>query len=237
MDWFSSPYYGILYRHRNDDEARGFMQALMEKGVLPNKSDVLDLCCGNGRHSRFLAELGMNVTGIDISEQKIEEARTHSDSTIDFRVADMRDLNLSKAFDVILNLFTSFGYFDSRTDNLRVLNGIHGHLKPGGHFVLDYFNAGKVKAALPHRGGAMCGDVQIRFHKYEDVGMVIKDIEVKDGETIHHFREKVQLIEEPEFIKLLNEVGFEVLHIFGNYSLEPFQPIESDRLILIALRK
>jgi SAM-dependent methyltransferase len=234
QDWFNSPYYGVLYQHRNDDEARFFIHNLIQQNILLRGAKVLDLACGNGRHAKFLLEEGLEVTGMDLSESQITEARLNSPENIAFFVGDMREFDLRMKFDVVLNLFTSFGYFDSKEENLRVLSCIAKHLHRDSIFILDYFNAEFVKASLPFKGETIKGEVTISYHKYALEEMVVKDIEVDDRGEIHHFREKVQLISRENFSNLLDEAGFEVLHTFGNYSLEPFSTETSDRLILIA---
>jgi SAM-dependent methyltransferase len=234
QDWFSSPYYGMLYRHRNDDEARFFIRNLIDQQILVEGFEVLDLACGNGRHSRFLADAGMFVTGMDLSESQIAEAKSQSSASISYFVGDMRSFDLGQKFDAILNLFTSFGYFETREENLQVLKCILRHMTENSVLVLDYFNAQVVRSSLPFKGETSNGSVTISFHKYEREDMVVKEIEVNDDNTIFHFQEKVQLISLENFTNLLNEAGFKVLHTFGTYSLEPFDTEQSDRLILIA---
>jgi SAM-dependent methyltransferase len=237
QDWFSSPYYGLLYRHRNDDEAHFFIQNLVEKNILRRGDEVLDLACGNGRHSRYLAEMGLKVSGIDLSPEQIGEAQEHSAAGISYFVGDMRSFSLGISFDVIVNFFTSFGYFDTREENLQVLSCVREHLRTGGIFVLDYFNADLVSAGLPVSGETTIESIRIAYNKHAVGNMVVKDIDVEDGGEHHYFREKVQLIGISDFSALLDEAGFEVLHTFGAYSLEPFEAGKSDRLILIATRK
>lgn len=109
---------------------------------------VLDLCCGMGRHSIPLAQRGYHVTGVDISEDALAEARALArdqgqlQDRVDFIRADMRDLSsLPRPFDATLCLWQSFGYFDAPT-NAAVLRQIHDSLTPGGRFVLDIYHRG-----------------------------------------------------------------------------------------------
>jgi SAM-dependent methyltransferase len=97
QDWFSSPYYGMLYLHRNDHEAHFLIQNLVEKSILKRGEAVLDLACGNGRHSRYLAEMGLKVSGIDLSPEQIAEAKEQSSSEILYYVGDMRSFSLGIA--------------------------------------------------------------------------------------------------------------------------------------------
>ena len=113
--WFDSPYYHVLYDHRNDDEARAFIAALIEHIGLKPGASVLDLCCGAGRHSRVIHELGYNTTGCDLSANSIATAKQFEQDGLGFFRHDMRD-PLPESYDAIFNLFTSFGYFENEED-------------------------------------------------------------------------------------------------------------------------
>ncbi|MCD9597481.1 class I SAM-dependent methyltransferase, partial [Tenacibaculum maritimum] len=109
-DWFNTPYYHILYKHRNDDDAKIFMKNLTAFLPLEKSSHILDLPCGKGRHAVFLNSLGYKVTGSDLSENSIDFAKQFENNTLNFRVYDMRKPFIKK-YNAIFNLFTSFGYF------------------------------------------------------------------------------------------------------------------------------
>ncbi|MFM7731182.1 MAG: class I SAM-dependent methyltransferase, partial [Flavobacteriales bacterium] len=138
--WFDSPYYHLLYGHRDEQEAFAFIQLLVHDH-LADRPYVVDLGCGKGRHSRALAEHGKRVHGIDLSPESIEFASKQNTAMATFSVQDMRQLTLDTPADAILNLFTSFGYFESVDEHLSVLSSVAANLKKGGLFILDYFNA------------------------------------------------------------------------------------------------
>ena len=73
--WFDTPYYHILYKERNDDEAQLLMDNLTQYLNLPEEAKILDLACGKGRHSIYLNQLGFDVTGADLSTNSIAEAK------------------------------------------------------------------------------------------------------------------------------------------------------------------
>jgi 2-polyprenyl-3-methyl-5-hydroxy-6-metoxy-1,4-benzoquinol methylase len=79
--WFDSPYYKILYSHRSEEEAALFIDNLLSFMDLPERSRVLDLACGRGRHSVYLNEKGFNVVGIDLSNNSISDAKKHEISS------------------------------------------------------------------------------------------------------------------------------------------------------------
>ena len=109
---------------------------------LPAYSAVLDLCCGQGRHARALAERGYRVTGVDANAAALAAARRMSDDTIVYLQHDMRRLaELPGTFDAIVCLWQSFGYFDA-AGNADILRQISQKLRPGGRLVLDIYQRG-----------------------------------------------------------------------------------------------
>ncbi|MDZ4823313.1 MAG: class I SAM-dependent methyltransferase [Flavobacteriales bacterium] len=234
VNWFDSKYYTLLYRQRDEDEARHFISLLM-KVVKPLKgAAILDLACGNGRHSIALHELGFDVTGIDLSDLAIRHAKRNESRGLKFIRQDMRQFQLAEKFDVVFNLFTSFGYFDATEDNLVVLEKVHEHLKPAGWFILDYFNLHFVlKHLVIHEEKTMEG---IHFHIEKNVkgNLLVKSIAVHDGDKQFEFEERVQLFDHDELHTMLSGNGFSVVHTFGNYQLDPFNAEHSDRLIIAA---
>ncbi|MFF9400537.1 methyltransferase domain-containing protein [Streptomyces sp. NPDC014744] len=106
----------------------------------PPRSRVLDLCCGPGLFLVPLADRGFDVTGVDLSESMLERARSACEEAgADVRLVrgDMLTYTAPGAFDVVLNVFTSFGYFDDPDDNLRVLSNAWESLAPDGQLLVD----------------------------------------------------------------------------------------------------
>ena len=89
-DWFNSPYYHLLYFNRDEKEAANFIDKLINYLNPPKGSFMLDVACGKGRHSIHLEEKGFDVTGIDLSEDSIEEALRFQTDTLHFYRHDMR---------------------------------------------------------------------------------------------------------------------------------------------------
>lgn len=237
-NWFNSFYYHLLYQHRDHSEAETFIKnlfQLIDKDVSQTK--VLDLACGKGRHALQVSELGYTVYGIDLSENSIIEAKKHESINLQFFQSDMRSFAFPFTFQIILNLFTSFGYFEDHTDNQLVIDNIAKHLDPDGILILDYLNSTKTVKELPEQEERREGEIDFTIKKFEEKGFVVKDIQFKHQKKNHHYREFVQLISPQEFEQLLSEAGMEIIHTFGNYQLEPFDPLLSDRFILMAKKR
>jgi len=233
-NWFDTKYYHILYKERNYQEAANFIDALL-KYLSPQKGvNFLDLACGKGRHSIYLNSNGFDVTGIDLSQNSIEFAKQHSSATLDFIVHDMRKPLPEKSFDYILNLFTSFGYFEDPEDDKLVLEMVKNSLKPGGIFVIDYFNFGKTHVNFGNSFTKTIDSIQFDISKYIDNGRIIKKIEVTHQAKKMVFEEHVRIYSLNEFKQLLSQQGLTIIDTFGNYALEPFDEHVSERMILIA---
>jgi len=125
------------------DEAKKVAKLLpLKKG-----SSVLDLCCGYGRHSIEFAKMGYKVMGLDYSDQYIrmasDKAKKERLTNVQFIKGDMRKIPFENKFDAVVNLFSSFGYFEDESDHQKVLNQVSKSLKRGGVFLLDLQNARK----------------------------------------------------------------------------------------------
>ena len=108
------------------------LQIKFLKRVLKKKSRVLDLACGYGRHTISLAASGYEMTGLDYSETFLRLARQEvakQKLKVDFVKGDMRRFDFDYQFDAVISMFTSFGYFKSEADDLKVLKNYGGHLK------------------------------------------------------------------------------------------------------------
>src|ERR1043165_2289153 len=139
-DWFADERYLALYKHRNTAEAEQLLD-LIERTVTPPKDSViLDLACGAGRHSIALAKRGYtHITGIDLSStliKKAKEAAKEATVQVSFIESDMR--SFLGQYDLILNLFTSFGYFEDDKNNEALIRHVGESLCEGGHFILDF---------------------------------------------------------------------------------------------------
>ncbi len=237
-NWFNSPWYHRLYNKRDNLEAKHFITFLLKYLDLPAHSKVLDLACGKGRHSIVLNQLGYDVTGVDLADESIAEAKKQENATLKFFVHDMREVFRENYFDAVVNLFTSFGYMTKDEDNKAVIDAVYADLKTDGIFVLDFLNAEKVKQAVAQTPGGMMETegATINWSKKIVNNAVKKEIVVSEQGKAHHFHEVVKLYSENELRRFLGD-RFSVLNVFGNYSLDAFEVNSSDRLIIIAKKK
>lgn len=232
--WFDSPYYHILYQSHDDREARLFIDKLLIPLALPDWARLLDLGCGRGRHARYLAEHGFQVTGLDIAPSSIAFARRFEHDRLAFFQHDMRRPFRYNYFDAVLNIFTSFGYFNTEKEHLKILKNIFDGLKPGGLFLLDYFNSEWVRQNLEKDELKTLKGIDFHLKKTIRGGRIYKRVAFTTEGRKFLFRERVRLFELNDFRGLINEVGLKLKEVYGGYDLSPFNPNQSKRLILIA---
>ncbi len=234
-EWFDSPYYHVLYNNRDETEAHIFINNLCRLMQLKaDKEQLIDLACGKGRHSIFLNSLGFTVKGVDLSEHSIKSAKQYENDTLSFEVQDLRTLASENKFEVALNLFTSFGYFQSLEEDKEVLKRIGAVLKPGGRLVIDFMNSSKVLQNLVPYESKTKNGIRFVISKWTESNFICKKISVDDDDSSLEFTEKVQALTPNDFKEILEATGFKIIHTFGNYMLEPFVNNTSERFILIA---
>ncbi len=236
-DWFDSKYYHILYQNRNDEEAANFLNKLVELFKPRQDCEIIDLACGKGRHSIYLNSLGYKLTGVDLAENSIEAARVFENTRLHFEVQDLRNLQLKHSFDIALNLFTSFGYFDSMETNKKVLRSIHSILNDNGSLLIDFLNIKHVKKIMKPFEIKVESGIEFHISKKLEEGKIIKDIRFSDKGKDYHFQENVQALCLDDFISMLEESGFKPLKFYGNYQLDEFNPEVSERLIILSAKQ
>lgn len=232
--WFDSPYYHILYKHRDQEEASAFLSKLAEQLNFQKGQKFLDLACGKGRHSIYLNSLGLDVVGADLSTSNVQIASAFANDRLHFVQKDMRALDFEEDFDVVLNLFTSFGYFDTDEEHLQVFEGIHRALKAGGRLVLDYLNPELVLRKLVSEEEKQIDGIVFHIRREAIDGYIVKTIDFEDQGKPYRFQEKVRAITREEFQDWFAQGGFVLESLYGNYQLEPYDACCSERMIFLA---
>ncbi len=198
---------------------------------------VLDLCCGVGRHSIVLAKRGYDVTGVDLTEHYLEKARKKAeeeDLEIEFVKEDMREFKRKEDFDVVLNLFTSFGFFEDEEENMKVLENIHESLRSNGKLILDVMGKEILARIFEEKDWSKTNDkfmleersVEKNWSWMKTRRTLIND-EGKKEYNISHW-----IYSAKELENMLKEVGFSSVEVYGNYDGEPYNE-EADRLVVI----
>lgn len=239
-EWFSNKFYLELYQHRDEEDARWIINLLQRTLNVSTRSKVLDIACGSGRHSLELARRGFEVTGFDLSDYLISEAKRNLAASreknlkLRFLKKDMRYFNFRNSFDIALNIFTSFGYFENDIENYRVIDNVSKSLKKNGYFVFDFLNKVYLEKNLEPYSKNNYGNVTVVQKRKLINGFVKKDIFIKKGNSEKHFREVLKLYSAGEFFKMFETFNLKKLKVFGDYFGNKFDESKSQRLVIFA---
>ncbi len=241
-DWYERSFgddYLRIYRHRDRHEAVHQVKMMIDWLNLPNGSHVLDLCCGAGRHALALAEAGFRMTGVDLSSRLLSEAReTDKGRLVTWIESDMRrlpdEVTLQGNFDAVVNLFTSFGYFEEDEEQIKVLRQIQKALKPQGRFIIDLLNEGYVREHLVAYSEREVDGVSISETRRLMNGFVVKEIHIEeDGAPFRRYWERVKLYTLPAMINMLKGVGLRIDQVYGDYQENVYHARQSPRMIVV----
>jgi len=232
-NWFDSPYYHSLYKNRDEREAQIFIDNLIDYLQIPKGSKLIDIACGKGRHAKYFNQKGMDVIGVDLSLNSIKTAKKDENKNLQFSLHDMRENYQEDTFDVVTNLFTSFGYFENNKDEQKAINAMASNLKKEGLLIIDFMNAKKVIANLVLNEQKRIDGIQFDIIRQVKDGYILKDICITDGKEQQQFQEKVKAITLADYSELIANAELKIIDIFGNYKLDDFDEEISDRLILI----
>lgn len=236
QDWFETPEYLSVYRRRDDYDAGRLLALFLESARLAPGASILDLACGAGRHSLQLAAMGFNVTGVDLSNNLLRIAREHAAAemlTAEFIQEDIRSLNLSTKFSAVINVFTSFGYFESDEENFHLFTTAYRHLLKGGFFLFDYFNSYWLSRSLVPLSYEEIEGYSFHFKREVLNSRVLKHIEIVNGSTVKKYMESVALYTPEQITASLEQNGFRVLRLYGDYLGAPFESLTSARLVVL----
>lgn len=233
QNWFNSPYYHILYKKRDDEEAELFIDNLCS--FLKPKADakMLDIACGRGRHAIYLNKKDFEVTGIDLSFSSIKFAQQFENKNLHFFVQDMRRPFYIRYFDYAFNIFTSFGYFETDADHIKALKSFNKALKPDGILVFDYMNSQKIINHLVTKEVKQVDGIEFHISRQVIDGKIVKTIDFEHRNKQFAFKEEVKDFKTSDFKRLFAAAGFDIAHTFGDYELNPFNINHSNRLIFI----
>jgi len=206
-------------------------------GLKPGAS-VLDLACGYGRIAIPLAQRGFAVTGLDLSETLLGQARVAAagvGAQVTWHQGDMRAIPWAGTFDAVINVFSSFGLFADEAENRRVLEGVARALKPGGRFLIDVMNRDwRVRQDL-ERHWFEAGDLIVLADPWLDpvTGRAGETWRWLEGGQWQSMEFDVRLYTATELWALIEAAGLHWLAVHGGWAREPFDP-RARRIIAIA---
>lgn len=239
--WYAQAFdasYLTRYAHRSDADAAQEVQFLIKRLNLPRGARLLDYCCGAGRHSRAFAQAGFTVHGFDLSANLLARAASVG-GAVKLARADMRRPPYrSGAFDAVVSLFTSFGYFETDDENAVALREAVRVLKSGGVLALDFFNAQQLRGCLvPRSEKKLDAQTIVECRRYDEKRKRIeKEITTLDagGKQIGSYSESVRAFTREELTLLIESSGMKILEVFGDLQGSPYDAGTSPRCVHLA---
>jgi SAM-dependent methyltransferase len=235
----------IFVREKESKGEANYIAKTIRKFLKKRSISIIEVACGNGRLHPFLRKAGFDVYGIDNSKELIEEAKQKYKKFADkYFVADMRNFELGKKFDVALSWFTSFGYFNDK-GNFIVLKNINKHLKNNGILLLDMPNRiVKFNEIQRFKSYTLTEKkfFEIVFNKLEKRGREIfwildQNFYLKRRKNLYFIKRvktKVRLYSLKEIKNLLRKSEFKILEVFASKSFENFDEKKHNQMFIVA---
>jgi SAM-dependent methyltransferase len=240
MEWYKVAFgeiYPLVYPHRDDDEALRVARSLIP--LLDGRTPILDVACGNGRYLRAFQAAGLDVCGVDLSAYLLADAVVSRALRGRVVIGDMRVLPFrDECAGAVVNMFTSFGYFETDLDNVRVMQEIARVLTPGGRFLMDFLNATVLERELSAGKPSVRheGEIVIEEHRLitDDGRVLTKRVRVTGaGREPIDYSERLRLYRHDDLVSMAEASGLTPLAVYGDYDLGAFNAARSPRLLLL----
>jgi len=231
-----------VYGHAFNEGATGREAAFIERVLdLRHGDQVLDLCCGHGRHSIVLAKKGYLITGQDLNLALLEQARRkvyEEDLDVQLVQSDMRRIPFANHFDAVINVFSSFGYLESQEEDSGVLREVANALKNGGRFLADMINREWVVSNyVQDELREIPNGFSYREHREIDLVTSRNHITFKitdpEGNLYRSVGHHIRLYTLTEIIQMLEQSGLELADVYGGFDGEPYS-VTTRRMIIVA---
>ncbi|MCZ7573720.1 MAG: methyltransferase domain-containing protein [Ardenticatenaceae bacterium] len=244
MDWWQEFFdESYLKRYAREPEMTAAEVAMLCELLPAPPASVLDVACGQGRHSIPLAAAGYAVTGLDASPYLLSVARKAAAAagvTIEFIEADICEGPATERFDAAINMFTAFGYFEDDAQNQRALNAMARALKPGGYLIMEMAHRDRVVANFRETDWYELDDGTIvwerrHFDAVRGLNTVVERWRTPDGVEDERYH-RVRLYTATELDRMLRVVGLTPTAWFGDTALHTFTH-EAPRLVVMAEKR
>jgi SAM-dependent methyltransferase len=238
QDTFWVKWAPVLFHERRWEKTQEEVTNIISLLKISPGSFVLDLCCGPGRHSLELARRGFSVIGVDRTKTYLEKARKQAEIEglkVEFIQEDMRSFCKPNTFDVAINLFTSFGYFEDIDDDKKVITNVYRSLKNRGVFLIDIMGKEVLARIFRERDWYEVNNIIVLEERkicrnwswIENRWIMIKDGKMEE------YKISLRLYSAAELTALLNDCGFNAIEVYGDLMGAPYDHT-AKRLVLVA---
>ncbi len=242
QDFFGDEWLQLATQQFSPEVTSAQVDFVVAKSGIQPGDWVLDLCCGHGRHSLELARRGYRVVGLDFNQPSLALARASAaeqDLKIEFIQSDMRHIPYPAEFDLIVNLFTAFGYFEDQAQDQMVLDAVAAALKPGGGFLIDTINQAWLMRHFEARGWRELPDGSLMFEERQfdlltgrnKVAWRFVHTDGNRGEVRHSLRVYTLV----ELVDMLEEAGLGFEAVWGGFDGDEYG-LDVNRMIVLAVK-
>jgi len=229
--------YPLLYQHRDDASAAREVAGLRSMLELGPPARVLDVACGGGRHMAAFAAAGFHAFGMDLSMTLLCDAVADRGLAGRLVSADMRAVPFGQRFDLTVNLFTSFGYFDDESENRAALRSMAATVRPGGWFVMDHMNRRRVERDGLGDDERRVEGLRVVSRRWIEGEHVVKRMTIVDGTgRTTEITERVRLYTPDQMRAMFDAAGLSVARTVGSFDGEPLAD-DSPRMITIGVKR
>lgn len=242
MQWYQNIFNDLNYDWEAIVDVRDTeKEAAFIEDVLENKGPVLDLCCGTGRHSIILSRHGWNIIGLDLSRNLLaiaKEKMKQKAEVFPLVRADMRYIPFkNQVFNAVVNMFTSFGYLPSASEDLRCLSEVQRIMKGNGDFLIDVVNKDYVKAIYKERDWAEYKPFFLLENRVLDLpkSMLFSEWTIirKNTNKVSHIQHNLRLYSYQKLRQMLGKARLQIKQVHGGYDRKKFSR-NASRMILLA---
>lgn len=238
--WFWEEFESVLFPEERLEKTSEQVDRLIDLLGLEKDEKILDLACGVGRHALEFARRGYDVTGLDLSKKYMKEASKEAEREgldVEFIQGDMRDFVREEYYDVVINFWSSFGYFETEDENLEVLKNVQRSLKKDGIFLIDVMGREILHNIFSEKDSSYVDEgffLEERRLKRDGDFLENDWILVKDGEVKEH-KFMYWLYSEDDIREMLKKVGFKKVNVYGDLKRGDYSE-DAERLIAIACK-
>lgn len=228
----------VLFRKGRWDMAPQEVEHVVSLSQIKKGAQVLDLCCGVGRHSIEFARRGFTVTGVDVTPHYLKEARRKAQKaklSVEFIKDDMRRFQRRNTYNVVINLFGSFGYFEDQRDDYRVAKNVYVSLKKKGTFIIELMGKEVLARIFQKRDWYEIDDTLVLEERTTDRDWKRIDSRwvIIKGRERKEFTISLRLYSAVELSTLLQSAGFRRIDVYGDLTGAPFDQ-KAKRLVVVA---
>ncbi|NIR27207.1 MAG: methyltransferase domain-containing protein [Phycisphaerae bacterium] len=221
QDKFWELFEPILFNQQRQSSTKVEVEQVVSLLKIQHNDRILDLCCGTGRHSLEMSQQGFDVVGVDRTASFIEKAKQKAEKNnlkAEFIVGDMREYCQPSSFNIVMNLFGSFGYFEDPDDDRQVVENMYASLYPGGRFLIETMGKEILARGFQEREWSEEGDTLVLAERkpQQHWGRIqTRWIVIKGNQRVEH-TVSVRSYSAVELSSLLADCGFAKVQVYGD---------------------